>query len=67
MHLDITTYLIASVIKDVIALGALLTIVAYTVWLERKVVMSYVSPQQINAFRPARVRVHARLKPGYHS
>ena len=36
--LSITTYIIVSVIKTVIALIVLLTAVAYSVWLERKVV-----------------------------
>src|SRR5512144_3031179 len=58
MHLDITTYLIASVIKIVVIMGALLTIVAYTVWLERKVV-----GHMQNRWGPTRVGPFGLLQP----
>src|SRR5215831_8686254 len=58
MTLDLTTYLIASVIKIVIGLGVLLTIVAYTVWLERKVV-----GHMQNRWGPSRVGPFGLLQP----
>src|ERR1700722_4295075 len=38
MPLPLSIFILVSVIKSVIVLGVLLTAVAYTVWLERKVV-----------------------------
>ena len=51
--MSITTYILVSVIKTVIGLGVLLTAVAYSVWLERKVVgriQNRWGPQRVGPF-----------------
>ena len=57
-NLTVGTFLIASVIKIVITLGVLLTIVAYTVWLERKLV-----GRIQNRWGPTRVGPFGLLQP----
>jgi len=56
--LPIWIYILASVIKSAIALGVLLTAVAYTVWLERKVV-----GHMQNRWGPTRVGPFGLLQP----
>jgi NADH-quinone oxidoreductase subunit H len=56
--LPIWLYLLASVIKSAVVLGVLLTAVAYTVWLERKVV-----GRMQNRWGPTRVGPFGLLQP----
>jgi NADH-quinone oxidoreductase subunit H len=56
--LSVTTFVIVSLIKSVIGLGVLLTCVAYTVWLERKVV-----GRMQNRWGPQRVGPFGLLQP----
>ncbi len=58
VRLPIWIYILASVIKSAIVLGVLLTAVAYTVWLERKVV-----GHMQNRWGPTRVGPFGLLQP----
>ena len=58
MALPIWLYLLVSVIKSAVVLGVLLTAVAYTVWLERKVV-----GHMQNRWGPTRVGPFGLLQP----
>ena len=58
MALPIWVFILASVIKSAIVLGVLLTAVAYTVWLERKVV-----GHMQNRWGPTRVGPFGLLQP----
>ena len=58
MPLPIWVFIIASVIKSAVVLGVLLTAVAYTVWLERKVV-----GHMQNRWGPTRVGPFGLLQP----
>lgn len=57
-NLSLGAFLLVSVIKVVIAIGVLLTLVAYTVWLERKVV-GHIQ----NRWGPSRVGPFGLLQP----
>ncbi len=56
--MSLTTFIILSVIKTVVALAVLLTVVAYTVWFERKVV-GHIQ----NRWGPSRVGPFGLLQP----
>jgi NADH-quinone oxidoreductase subunit H len=56
--MSITTFLIISLIKSAVVIGVLLTVVAYSVWLERKV-----SARIQNRWGPTRVGPFGLLQP----
>src|SRR5665811_858854 len=56
--MSITTFIVISIIKSLAVIGVLLTAVAYSVWLERKV-----SARILNRWGPTRVGPFGLLQP----